>query len=452
MAVTGDCRGPVSSPSVTALREDTATQAPVDPRAAEHFIRMFHDAHPAAGPAGRRLAVARAEIAETGTYRHTVEELAYGARVALRDSGWCTSGVPWRQLKVRDLRGLRKAAAVAAECVAHLRLACSDGPVKPLVSVFAPDTPAAPGPRVWNDHLVRYAGYRRGDGVLGDRRYVEFTEAVTAMGWQPPAREGRFDHLPLVVETAQEGPRLFTLPSDAALEVPLCHPDLPWFAELGLRWPAVPVLGNMTLSIGGVRYPAAPVNSWHIGTDIGTRALADEAAYGVADQVAARLGLDRSSERTLWRDRVTVELNRAVLHSFDEAGVTITDHYAEAQHRLAWLRSRQRAHAHRPTFRVAQEDAQRARHGGPPRFAAPTAGSAATGSVVAGSASTGSVTAGSGSAATGSAADDAAVSDGAAATRTQGRRKNTTRRPAETSLERGAETSETTGGTRLIGA
>jgi nitric-oxide synthase len=368
MAVTGDGVGPVSSPSVTALREETVTSAPVDPRAAEHFIRMFHDAHPAAGPAGKRLAVARAEIAETGTYRHTAEELAYGARVALRDSGWCTSGVPWRQLKIRDLRGLRKAAAVAAECVSHLRLACADGKVKPLVSVFAPDTPAAPGPRVWNDQLVRYAGYRTEQGVLGDRRYVEFTEAVTAMGWIPPAQPGRFDHLPLVVETAQEGPQLFGIPADAAVEVALHHPDLPWFAELGLRWPAVPVLGNMTLSIGGVRYPAAPVNSWHVGTEIGTRALADEAAYGVADQVAARLGLDTSSERTLWRDRVTVELNRAVLHSFDEAGITVTDHYAEAQHRLAWLRSRQRAHAYRPTFRVAQEDAQRARRGGPPRF------------------------------------------------------------------------------------
>jgi hypothetical protein len=46
------------------------------------------------------------------------------------------------------------------------------------------------------------------------------------------------------------------------------------------------------------------------------------------------------------------ELNRAVLHSFDTAGVTITDHYAEARHRLAWLRSRQGPHAYRPTFRV----------------------------------------------------------------------------------------------------
>jgi nitric-oxide synthase len=337
---------------VTASRAESVQ--PVDPGAADHFIRMFHDAHPAAGPAGPRLAAVRAAITETGTYRHTVDELSYGARVALRDSGWCTSGVPWRQLKVRDLRGLRKAAAVAAECVAHLRLAHTGGQVKPLVSVFAPDTPTAEGPRVWNDQLVRYAGHRTDDGVIGDRRYAEFTDAVRAMGWRLPEQPGRFDRLPLVVETAQEGPLLFGVPADAAVDVPLHHPDLPWFAELGLRWPSVPVVANMALTIGGVRYPAAPVNSWHIGTDIGTRAFADEAAYGVGREVADRLGLDTSAERTLWRDRVTVELNRAVLHSFDTAGVTITDHYAEAQHRLAWLRSRQRAHAYRPTFRAPQ--------------------------------------------------------------------------------------------------
>jgi nitric-oxide synthase len=356
---------------VTASRDETVTVSSgiAELRAAEHFIRMFHDAHPAAGPAGPRLAKVRAAIAETGTYRHTCAELAYGARVALRDSGWWTSGVPWRQLKVRDLRGLRNAAAVAAECVEHLRLACGNGRVHPLVTVFAPDTPRAPGPCVWSDQLVRYAGYQTGDGVLGDRRYVELTHAVRDMGWRPPTRRGRFDRLPVVVETGHEGPLLFALPDDVPVEVALTHPDLPWFAELGLRWPAVPVLGNVTLTIGGIGYPAAPVNTFHIGADIGTRAFADEAAYGVAREVATRLGLDTSSERTLWRDRATVELNRAVLHSFDDAGITVTDHHAEAAHRLAWLRSRQRPHAYRPTFRIGADSAARARKGGPPRFA-----------------------------------------------------------------------------------
>jgi nitric-oxide synthase len=346
---------------------------PVDLQAAEDFIRMFHDAHPGSGQVARRLAKIRSEIANAGTYRHTAAELAYGARVALRDSGWCTSGVPWRQLKVRDLRGLRNAAAVAAECVEHLRQAGGNGKIRPLITVFAPDAPGTPGPHIWNDQLLRYAGYRSsGDTVTGDRRYVGFTDSVRAMGWKPPSPRSRFDHLPLVVETAHEGAALYTVPDDVLFEVRLTHPDLDWFADLGLRWPAVPVIGNMRLSIGGVNYPAAPFNSWHVGTEIGTRGFADETAYGVAAQVADKLGLDTSSERTLWRDRVTVELNRAVLHSFDEAGVTITDHHAEALHRLAWLRSGQRPSSYRPTFRVDADRIQRARHGAPAKFAART--------------------------------------------------------------------------------
>ncbi|KOX35360.1 nitric oxide synthase oxygenase [Saccharothrix sp. NRRL B-16348] len=350
-------------PPVTVVDNEPIT---FDVDAAEGFLRMFHIAHPEAGPVGPRLGEVRAEIAETGTYRHTTHELAYGARIALRDSGWCTSGVPWRRLKVRDLRGVRNAAAVAGECVEHLRLATNGGEIRPLVTVFAPDTPTAPGPCVWNEQLIRYAGH--GDGT-GDLRYRGFTDAVRGLGWQPPSPPGRFDLLPLVVETAHEGVRLFTVPPDVVHEVALEHPDLPWFGQLGLRWHAVPVISNMRLTIGGVTYPAAPFNSWFVGSEIGARSLADENACGVARSVAEALGLDTTTERSLWRDRAVVELNRAVLHSFDRDAVTITDHHAESRHRLSWLRSRQRHSGNRPAFRLDPSAARRARAGGPARFA-----------------------------------------------------------------------------------
>ena len=339
----------------------------VDLDAAEGFLRMFHIAHPEAGAVSARLAAVRAEVSETGTYRHTTHELSYGARIALRDSGWCTSGVPWRRLKVRDLRGFRNAAAVAGECVEHLRLATNGGEIRPLVTVFAPDSPAGPGPCIWNEQLIRYAGYS--DGV-GDPRYAAFSDAMQGMGWRPPVKRGRFDLLPLVVETAHEGAKLFTIPQEVVHEVPIEHPDLPWFGSLGLRWHAVPVISNMRLSIGGINYPAAPFNSWFVGSEIGTRSLADENGYSAARPVAEALGLDTSSERSLWRDRAVVELNRAVLHSYDLAQVTITDHHAESLHRLAWLRSRQRSSGNRPTFRLDPGAAQRARTGNPARFSA----------------------------------------------------------------------------------
>ncbi len=46
---------------------------------AGRFITLFHD-ETRAGPPGRRLWHVRREIEMTGTYRHTADELAFGAR------------------------------------------------------------------------------------------------------------------------------------------------------------------------------------------------------------------------------------------------------------------------------------------------------------------------------------------------------------------------------------
>lgn len=43
------------------------------------------------------------------------------------------------------------------------------------------------------------------------------------------------------------------------------------------------------------------------------------------------MGLNRQSDRTLWKDRALVELLRAVIHSYDEHGVTIVDHHFAAR-------------------------------------------------------------------------------------------------------------------------
>jgi nitric-oxide synthase len=319
---------------VTALRDDPATLSarsarnPLLADAAE-FLREFHAARPKAGDIDTRMAKVRAEIAATGTYRHTPAELAFGARVALRESGWCPQDVPWRGILVRDLRQVRDSAAVAVHCAKHLVMAAGDGEVRPMVTVFAPDTPWRPGPRIRNDQLVRYAGYRMADGVVGDRRYADFTTGVCRLGWRPPSTRGRFDHLPLVVETDHEGVVVHPLPRDTVLEVRVAHPELPWLADLGLRWHAVPVISNMCLTIGGIDYPAAPYNGVYLSRAIGEDVLADDDAYAMAPAIAAHLGLDTTSERTLWRERVALELNRAVLHSFDAAGVTV-EHAPEA--------------------------------------------------------------------------------------------------------------------------
>ncbi|WP_274518940.1 nitric oxide synthase oxygenase [Saccharopolyspora erythraea] len=97
--------------------------------------------------------------------------------------------------------------------------------------------------------------------------------------------------------------------------------------------------------------------------------------------MADRIGLDTTSERTLWRDRAIVEINRAVLYSFDSARVTITDHHSETLHRLAWLRTAPEEGTERPAFVAGGEADRRARKGAPACFplVARTATARATG-------------------------------------------------------------------------
>ena len=319
------------------------TPGQVDPAAAEEFLALFQAENPAAAPIGPRVEEVRAQIERYGTYAHTTAELTFGARVAWRNSSRCIGRLYWRSLQVRDRRHVTTAAQLAGEAFAHLRVATNSGRVRPTLTVFAPTTPERPGPRIWNEQLIRYAGYRQPDGtVIGDPRYADFTSAVRDLGW-PGGPGTPFDLLPLVVQVPGEGPALFDLPREVVLEVPLSHPRYPWFSELGLRWHAVPAISNMCLEIGGVCYPAAPFNGWYMGTEIGARNLADVHRYDVVPVVARRLGLDTASERSLWRDQVLVELNIAVLHSFDAAGVTMADHHTESHRFLTHLAREERA-------------------------------------------------------------------------------------------------------------
>src|SRR5918994_7865103 len=186
-----------------------------------------------------RVAEVRAQIERYGTYAHTTEELTFGAQAAWRNSSRCIGRLYWRSLRVRDRRHVTGAGQLAAEAFAHLREATNGGRVRPTLTVFAPTTPERPGPRIWNEQLIRYAGCRRPDGtIVGDPRYADLTDAVRDLGW-PGGPGTPFDVLPLVVQAPGERPRLFDLPGDAVLEVPLSHPRYRWFAGLGLHWHAV---------------------------------------------------------------------------------------------------------------------------------------------------------------------------------------------------------------------
>ncbi|HEY4384442.1 MAG TPA: nitric oxide synthase oxygenase, partial [Ktedonobacteraceae bacterium] len=220
---------------------------------AYHECRMPHSLE-------ERQAQIQDDLERMGSYWQTTEELNYGARVAWRNSSRCIGRLHWQSLCVRDLRHISTAEELFAALVEHLHLATNGGKIRPMISIFAPQLPGKPGIRIWNSQLIRYAGYRQPDGsVIGDPMQVKMTSVLQDMGWKRD-KETHFDVLPLIIQMPHQSPQIFDLPADAVLEVPLSHPDYPWFEHLGLKWHALPVISNMRLEIGGIAYTAAPFN------------------------------------------------------------------------------------------------------------------------------------------------------------------------------------------------
>jgi len=294
---------------------------------ASSFLQLFYREHKISHLYADRLARIQTEFEDSGTYRQTYEELAYGARVAWRNSSRCIGRLHWRALEVRDKRHLSTAEEIFEALVEHIVLATNGGKIRPLITVFAPQEGRQEKVRIWNPQLIRYAGYRKPSGaVIGYPMHVKLTEVIREMGWKG-ARGSAFDVLPLVIHVPPQSPKLFELPQECVMEVPLSHPDYPWFERLGLKWHALPVISNMRMEIGGISYSAAPFNGWYMGTEIGARNLGDARRYNLLPLVAQQMGLDTSSNRTLWQDRAIIELNVAVLHSFAKYRVAIVDHH-----------------------------------------------------------------------------------------------------------------------------
>jgi nitric-oxide synthase len=309
---------------------------------AEQFITLFYTEN-RLGPPDRRLCQVRREIEATGTYWHTPDELTFGARVAWRNSARCIGRLYWNSLRVRDRREVTAAADIAEEATTHLREATNGGRIRPMITVFAPDAPGRPGPRILSSQLVRYAGYEIADDVIiGDPANTGLTRLAEATGWRGGRPVGRFDILPLLVQEAGASVTRHEFPADAILEVAIEHPEFRWFSDLGLRWHAVPVISDMYLDIGGVCYPAAPFNGWYMGTEIGSRNLGDSNRYAQLPIIAAHMGLTTHSDRSLWKDKALTELNLAVLYSYAAAGVMITDHHTESARFLQHIEREER--------------------------------------------------------------------------------------------------------------
>uniref|UniRef100_A0A452GXI0 Nitric oxide synthase 3 n=1 Tax=Gopherus agassizii TaxID=38772 RepID=A0A452GXI0_9SAUR len=278
----------------------------------------------------QRVQEVEQEIRATGTYQLLEPELIFGAKQAWRNAARCLGRIQWNKLQVFDARDCASVQEMFGFLCTHLQYATNRGNLRSAITIFPQRMPGRGDFRIWNSQLIRYAGYPQPDGsVLGDPANVDITELCIQHGWTPG--HGRFDVLPLLLQAPDEAPELFLLPPELVLEVPIQHPTLAWFGELGLRWHALPAVANMLLEIGGLQFPAAPFNGWYVGSEIGMRNFCDSNRYNLLQEVALHMGLDTGKTSSLWKDKAAVEINVAVLHSFQVAKVTIVDHHVATE-------------------------------------------------------------------------------------------------------------------------
>lgn len=263
------------------------------------------------------------EIEEAGSYIHTYEELKHGARMAWRNSNKCIGRLFWNTLTVLDRRSATSAEEVVDALLYHIKTATNNGRIRPTITIFNPGKI-----RIWNHQLIRYAGYETEHGIVGDPASVELTKEVERRGWRGEGTS--YDVLPLIFQIENNEPILIDIPTELVQQVPIRHPEYN-ISSLNAKWYAVPIISDMRLGIGGIDYEAAPFNGWYMGTEIGARNLADEERYNLLPSMAKAMGISTSSNASLWKDRALVELNRAVLHSYHEDGVSIVDHHTSSK-------------------------------------------------------------------------------------------------------------------------
>lgn len=294
------------------------------------FIETCYDEHGLSEHIKRnRISEIENEINNTGTYSHTHLELTHGAKMAWRNNNRCIGRLLWHTLEVVDARHIHTAEAAYDQLIEHINMATNGGNIKSTITIFSPRINNQDPIRIWNHQLLRYAGYESGNKVIGDSTSIAFTKMCESLGWQ--GERTHFDILPLVIQEDRKPPKLFDLPKEIVKEVKITHPEYDAFSQLDLKWYGVPIISDMLLEIGGIDYPMAPFNGWYMGTEIGARNLADEDRYNTLPKIAKLMGLNIKSNRSLWIDKALVELNIAILHSYQKAGVTLVDHHTAAK-------------------------------------------------------------------------------------------------------------------------
>ena len=278
---------------VPGYRDNPAEQwdpvAPVDPAEAEEFLRRFYAEHPRLGPVEPRLATSAPRSprpAPTCTPPPSSTSAPAGLAqrqplhrpaVLAQPAGARPAPGAYRR---RDLLAARAPPAGRRRRPAIRPVIASSPP-----AAARPARPRGCGTSSSSATPATARGRPRGRRPAADAIHRRRCAARLAGQGRAVRRAAAGDR------DADRGLRLYELPERAiARGADRRTPSTRWFAELGLRWHAVPAISNMRLTIGGVHYPLAPFNGWYMGTEIGARNLADADRYNLLPAVAAADG------------------------------------------------------------------------------------------------------------------------------------------------------------------
>lgn len=288
------------------------------------FITQFYEeTNQSSTKRNERLKAIKQEITEKGYYRHTKEELTFGARLAWRNSNRCIGRLFWESLKVQDARDIQNEAEFLNAITSHIENATNGGRIIPYITIFAPSFEAPP--KIYNNQLIRYAGYEN----IGDPSEKSVTHLAEHLGWR--GDHTNFDVLPLIYQFPNHPIRYYEYPKSLILEVPIRHSKFPKIDQLNLKWYAVPIISNMDLKIGGITYPTAPFNGWYMVNEIAVRNYLDSYRYNLMEPLAHAMNFSNLKNSSFNKDRVLVEINDAVYQSFKNAGVSMVDHLTAAK-------------------------------------------------------------------------------------------------------------------------
>uniref|UniRef100_A0A8C3XKM3 Nitric oxide synthase n=1 Tax=Chelydra serpentina TaxID=8475 RepID=A0A8C3XKM3_CHESE len=338
------CQGALMNPKglVKGPRDSPVPPEEILPQAIE-FINQYYNSFKEPQPEEhqQRMQSVTEEIETTGTYQLTKDELIFATKQAWRNAPRCIGRIQWSNLQVFDARNCTTAKEMFEHICRHLEYSTNNGNIRSAITVFPQRTDGKHDFRLWNGQLIRYAGYQMPDGsILGDPATVEFTQLCIELGWKP--KYGRFDVVPLILQANGQDPEIFELPPELVLEVSMEHPKYEWFKELDLKWYSLPAVANMMLEVGGLEFTACPFNGWYMGTEIGVRDFCDVQRYNILQEVGRRMGLETNKLSSLWKDRAVIEINVAVLHSFQKQNVTIMDHHSAAESFMKYMQNEYR--------------------------------------------------------------------------------------------------------------